>query len=62
MAVEELAALGLGSDPVSLAGKRMVQGWGAWESGLEYRKEMEVEAEGKTETRVVSWSGEGEEK
>ena len=62
VAVEKLAALGLGSAPASLAGKCMVQCWGAWESGLEYREETKMEAEGKTEIRLVSWSGEGEEK
>lgn len=62
VAVKELAALGLGRDPASPAGKCMVQCWGAWESGLEHREETEVEAEGKTERRLVSWTGESEEK
>lgn len=56
------AAMGLGSDPSSLAVKCTVQCWGAWEWGLEYREEVEVEVNGNTETKLVSRSGEGEEK
>lgn len=39
VAVEELAALGMGNDVASVAGKCMVQYWGAEELGVEYREE-----------------------